>query len=458
MEKVNRSISVIFTAIMLAAGVYWATHASSWTFMGTAAAVACYGLFTAAGLRAIPAFTGYIAAGRVQQSARLEAAADLRRQAWTKILVWVLLSRVLLLIAAYAFLIIKNGYTGSLDDYLNQAWHVTGIDAPSYLGIAENWYVTEGDPRFHIVFLPFFPVLIKVVHFFTNNYLAAGYTVANLCTVAFALVAYELAALDMDRKDALRVVKYMFIFPAAFFFLLPMTESLFLLLSLLSIYLVRQKKWLFACLCAALAGFTRSPGVLLAVPIAVELWRDLAETYKSAHKKVFKRKLAAAAGCLAIVPLGLLAYLYINYAVHGNALQFSIYQREHWFQRQYLFFDTVRYQMEYAVGKFKEGDSRSLFGLWLPNLLAIFTTLYVMLRSAKKLHPSYTAYMIVYFVFVTGPTWLLSAPRYLAAAFPLAFAVVLLTKSKAKDVAITVLCVAGSLLYLAMFVWGYPIY
>lgn len=458
MEKVNRSISVIFAAVMAAAGVYWAVHADSWTFTGTAAVVACYGLFIWIGLRAIPALTGYLAAGWSPQYTRLEDTAGLRRQAWTKILVWLLVSRVLLLTAAYAFLVLKNGYTGGLARPLNEALHITGIDAPSYLGIAENWYVTEGDPRFHIVFLPFFPILIKVVHFFTNNYLAAGYAVANLCTAAFALVAYELASMDMDRKEALRVVKYMFIFPAAFFFLLPMTESLFLLLSLLSIYLARQKKWLFACLCAALAGFTRSPGVLLAVPIAIELWRDLAETYKSAHKQAFKRKLAAAAGCLAIVPLGLLAYLYINYAVYGNALQFSIYQREHWFQRQYLFFDTVRYQMEYAVGKFKEGDSRSFLGLWLPNLIAIFTTLYVMFKSARKLHPSYTAYMIVYFVFVTGPTWLLSAPRYLAAAFPLAFAVVLLTKDKAKDSAITVLCIAGSLLYLAMFVWGYPIY
>ncbi|KUP22766.1 hypothetical protein [Paenibacillus sp. DMB5] len=458
MEKYNKGISVIFAAIMLAAGLYWAAHVSSWTIMGTVAAAACYGLFVLTGLRAIPALTGYITAGRIQQYAGLEAAEDLRRQAWTKIVVWVLLSRLLMAVAAYAFLILKNGYTGGLIDHLNEAWHIKGIDAPSYLGIAENWYVTEGDPRFHIVFLPFFPILIKVAHFFTDNYLAAGYTVANLCTVAFALVAYELAVLDMDRKEALRVVKYMFIFPAAFFFLLPMTESLFLLLSLLSIYLVRKKKWLFGCLCAALAGFTRSPGVLLAVPIAIELWRGLAETHKSAHKKAFKRKLAAAAGCLAIVPLGLLAYLYINYAVYGNALQFSIYQREHWFQRQYLFFDTVRYQMEYAVGKFKEGDSRSFLGLWLPNLLAIFTTLYVMFKSAGKLHPSYTAYMIVYFVFVTGPTWLLSAPRYLAAAFPLAFAVVLLTKDKAKDSAVTVLCIVGSLLYLGLFVWGYPIY
>ncbi|UQZ33046.1 hypothetical protein C2I18_05375 [Paenibacillus sp. PK3_47] len=458
MEKFNRGISILFIVIMLAAGGYWAFHAGNWTVPGTAAAVVCYVLFIMTGLRAIPVLTEYIAAGRNPQYAKLETRENLRKQTWIKIVAWVLLSRVLLLILAYAFHTLKNGYSGSLFDQFNEAWHLSGIDVPSYLGIAENWYVTEGDPRFHIVFLPFFPILIRAFHFFTDNYLAAGLTISNLCAVAMALVAYELAALDMDRKEALRVVKYIFIFPAAFFFLIPMTESLFLLLSLLSIYLVRQKKWLPGCLCAALAGFTRSPGVLLAVPILIELARHLSESYRHVDKRAFLRMAAAAAGCLAVVPLGLLAYLYINYAVHGNPLQFSIYQKEHWFQEQYLFFDTVRYQMEYAAGTFKDGDSRSFLGLWLPNLVTIFTALYVMYRSAGKLHPAYTAFLIVYFVFVTGPTWLLSAPRYLTAAFPLAFAVVLLTKDKEKDSALTVLCGAGSLLYLGLFVWGYPIY
>lgn len=459
MEKYNKGISIIFIVIMMAAGAYWAVHADSWTITGTAAAAACYGLFVLTGLRAVPALTEYIAAGGAPEHAILEDDKNMRKQTWMKIILWVLTSRVLLLIAGYAIFILKNGYSGSLLDHFVETWHLSGgIDAPSYLGIAENWYVTEGDSRFHIVFLPFFPILIKAFHFFTDNYLAAGLTVSNLCAVAFALVAYELAAIDMDRKESLRVVKYIFIFPAAFFFLIPMTESLFLLLSLLAVYCVRKKKWLLGCLCAALAGFTRSPGVLLAVPIAIELGRELAKSYRHTDKRAFMRMLTAAACCLAVVPLGLLAYLYINYDTFGNPLQFTIYQKEHWFQRQYLFFDTVRYQMEYAVRTFKEGDSRSVLGLWLPNLLAIFSTLYVMFKSARKLHPSYTAYLMVYFAFVVGPTWLLSAPRYLTAVFPLAFAVVLLTRDRAKDGVITALTIVGSLLYLVLYVWGYPIY
>lgn len=93
-----------------------------------------------------------------------------------------------------------------------------------------------------------------------------------------------------------------------------------------------------------------------------------------------------------------------------------------------------------------------------PNLIAIFSALIIMFMGARKLRPSYTAYFIVYFAFVVGATWPLSAPRYLLVAFPLAFAAVALTNEKPKDVALTVISVVGSILYLAMFVAGYPVY
>ncbi|MGO4370007.1 hypothetical protein AB4Z21_04265 [Paenibacillus sp. MCAF20] len=318
--------------------------------------------------------------------------------------------------------------------------------------------MTEGDPRFHIVFFPLLPHLIRVIEVLTGSYLAAGFVVSIIFSIVAALFAYELARMDMSRRNAMRAVKYIFIFPAAFFFLIPMTESLFLALSLMCIYFVRNKKWIIGCLCGALAAYTRSPGILLAVPVAIELVRDLIVYYKVSDKRVFIGKLATAVAGLLIIPLGLLAYLYINYEITGNAFQYSIYQKEHWSQELYLFFDTVRYQMEYAVRAFTEGNSRFFLGLWLPNLVAIFTALIVMLLGVKKLNPSYTAYFIVYFVLVVGPTWLLSAPRYFIVAFPLAFATAALTEEKSKDAALTVLSIVGSLLYLALFVTGYPVY
>lgn len=73
------------------------------------------------------------------------------------------------------------------------------------------------------------------------------------------------------------------------------------------------------------------------VPVAIEFARELFGNYKLLDKKAFIHKLTTAIGCLAIISMGLLAYLYINYYVTGNAFQFSIYQREHWSQKFYLF-------------------------------------------------------------------------------------------------------------------------
>lgn len=457
MKKHDKIISLIFILVMMVTAIYWAISTQSWTMLGTLASVVCFGLFALLGLRTIPLLTDFVLTNPATEVTWKSKERD-RRQAWLYIIGWILASRILLMLIGYSFLIIQNGYSGGLLSKMAETWHISGIDASSYLGIAENGYVTEGDARFHIVFFPFFPNLIRVVQAFVGNYLVSGFIVSNITSIVAALVAYELAALDMHRKNAMRVVKYIFIFPAAFFFFIPMTEALFLALSLMCLYFVRKKEWLIGCLCGALAAYTRSPGVLLIVPVAIEFGRDLMGNYKLLSKKVFIHRIISAVCFLAIISTGLLAYLFINYHVTGNAFQFSIYQREHWSQRFYLFFDTVRYQMEYAVGTFKSGDSRSFLGLWLPNLIAIFSALIIMFMGAKKIRPSYTAYFIVYFAFVVGATWLLSAPRYLLVAFPLAFAAVALTEEKSKDAILTVVSVAGSLLYLAMFVAGYPVY
>jgi Gpi18-like mannosyltransferase len=458
-KKVDKAVSALFILIVIVAAWIWAVSVHAWSLMGTLASLVCLGLFIWTGLRAIPALTGYISSWNTQEPVSINSLPEERQRTWWKIVFWVVASRVLLILIAYVFWMLKDGVSGSLFSRFIDTWHIRGIDAMSYLGIAEHGYVTEGDSRFHIVFLPLFPVIIKLAQFFTGNYMVAGFVAANLCTLAAALFAYELARLDMGRSNALRVVKYIFIFPSAFFFFIPMTEALFLLLSLMALYYVRQKRWLLGCLCAALAGFTRSPGILLAVPVAVEFARDLAAGYRQLERKAFINRLVKAVVSLATVSFGLLAYLYINYNVTGNAFQFSIYQREHWSQQFYFFFDTVRYQMEYAVKTFKDADFRSFLGLWLPNLISIFLVLLMMFKSAKRLHPAYMAYLIVYFVYVVGPTWLLSAPRYFAVAFPLAFAAVVLTQDKKwKDIALTSLFIAGSLLYLAVFVAGYPVY
>ncbi|MEZ4627937.1 MAG: hypothetical protein R2912_07610 [Eubacteriales bacterium] len=74
---------------------------------------------------------------------------------------------------------------------------------------------------------------------FINNYLVSGLIVQNLCCV-LAYLFHGLALMDTDKKGALRALKYLCILPASFLFSAPLSDSLFLLLSVACVYAVRK--------------------------------------------------------------------------------------------------------------------------------------------------------------------------------------------------------------------------
>lgn len=157
MKKHDKIISFIFILVMMVTAIYWAISTQSWTMLGTLASVVCFGLFVLLGLRTIPVLTDFVLTNPAPEVTWKSKEQD-RRQAWLYIIGWILASRILLMLIGYSFLIIQNGYSGGLLSKMAETWHISGIDASSYLGIAENGYVTEGDARFHIVFFPFFQI------------------------------------------------------------------------------------------------------------------------------------------------------------------------------------------------------------------------------------------------------------------------------------------------------------
>ena len=247
---------------------------------------------------------------------------------------------------------------------------------------------------------------------------------------------YKLVLLDYGHETALRAVKFLSLSPAVFFFVAPMSESLFLLCTLGCMYLVRRGKMLPACLLGAYAAFTRSLGVVLMVPVVFEL------VQRRAKLKDYL--------CVLIIPLGFAAYCLVNYTVSGDAFKFMQYQREHWGQQLGWFFNTAAYQTENAIYNFT-ANRINFFGLWLPNLLAQTLSLVLMLFAVRKLRSSYTAYFLAYFVVAIGATWLLSAPRYIAAAFTVPTALATASHDHRADWCLTTLSVLAGAVYLCEF-------
>ena len=341
------------------------------------------------------------------------------------------------------------GHGGSFFDTLS-FWK--GTDSQHYLAIAEDWYLSEGviDRLVQLVFLPGYPVLVRLLQHLTGNYLTAGLLLSALCFAGAGVLFYRLLRLDLPHETARRGLLFLCLLPGSFFYASPMSESLFLLCSLACVYLARRERWLPAGLCGAWAAFTRSLGLMLAVPLIMEL---VAQAVREKHVN----KLLPRAACVLLVPLGFAAYCVINYFVAGNPWQFMIYQAEHWGQHLGLFFNTAAYQTELAIGTFTD-NPHNFCGLWLPNLIFGLGSLALVAAAVTDLRPSYCAWFIAYYVIAVGATWLLSAPRYLMAMPVLPMALGRLSEKKPAKTAMLILLTLLWLLYFLAFLQRWQVW
>ncbi len=370
--------------------------------------------------------------------------------------------RVLMVFLSYHFYNLHYGYTCTI--FSAQRMWAAWSDAPHYMFIAEHGYVTEAASAnsefLTLVFLPFYSYVTSFFALISENYVRAGYFVSHISTVLGCAMLYLLVKIDFDRKTARRAVKYFCILPAACLLYATMSDGLFFLLSVTALYCARKKYIPLAALFAAFAAYTRIIGVVLLVPLVMEYVRLLLteRRLKREHRWKFVVKQTFTGLSLLLIPLAIGTYLLQNYLVSGNAFQILIYQRENWSQGFSYFFRTVGYQTDNLIRSVLASDTETSLGLCLPNLLYIFSSLAVLLLTVKKMRASYVAYYFAYFFVAVSVSWLLSAPRYLTCCFPLILGLAMLTKKKYVDIPLTIICLAGFVLYLYGFVNGYPIY
>ena len=345
-----------------------------------------------------------------------------------------------------------NQFTGMEGSFAQRLQFWTCTDSQHYLDIARDWYLSVGpmDRLVQLVFLPGYPLAIRLMERLIPDPLTAAMTLSGCCFAAAGWLLYRLLRLDLSHRDALFGTCVLCLLPGAFFFAAPMSESLFLLLCVGCMYLTRREHWFLGCLLGGYAAFTRSPGILLAVPLCME-W--VARTRAVGCTPGQRRKVP----CLLLIPAGFAAYCFVNYKVSGNPFQFMIYQSAHWHQGLGWFWNTAAYQTEHALSCILESPER-LWGLWLPNLIWSFGSLCLMIPACKRLRPSETAWFIAYFAVTIGATWLLSAPRYLVSFYPISKALAVTVRSGKGRFFTVLLCLILSGLYLCAFVLRWQVW
>ena len=308
----------------------------------------------------------------------------------------------------------------SLDEFY-YVWRK--YDAYHYLKLAELGYenYTENGKPLFLVFFPLYPWLIRLLHGIIPDYQLCGHIISSLCYAGSCVLFGKLATEEFGRKVGRLSVLFLTAYPFAFFFSSIHTESLFLLLSLAGFYFIRRHDWLLAGLLGALAALTRSQGVFLAVVAFAEYWmcehpvrklreRNWRELWKDFYGKIL---------CMAIVAVGFVIYLILNWRITGDPFAFSGFQKERWNQGFTLFPNTLALLKNALLSTPGEGYEFVPYTTWGPQLVLFVFCLVFLIYGIRRMPPVYTLYYTICMFLNFSLTNPLSCCRYIACAFPL---------------------------------------
>jgi hypothetical protein len=190
-------------------------------------------------------------------------------------------------------------------------------DANWYLGIAENGYehhAFDADKAHNWAFFPLFPLLLRVASYVTREFVLTGVALSHFFFLLALFLMHRTCRLfGLTESDANRSIFYLAFFPVSYFFSLPLTESLFLMLTVSSFFFTKRERWWPAGVAGALASATRASGVLLLPVVFLMYWQ--------ARKTL--RPFRADALAPLLVPTGLLCYMVYLRSITGNAFAFK---------------------------------------------------------------------------------------------------------------------------------------
>jgi Mannosyltransferase (PIG-V) len=233
-----------------------------------------------------------------------------------------------------------------------EAWPASGLldvvlspmakwDAQHYLSIAYDGYaptmagLTPGDWR--PAFFPLYPGAVRVLSGFGASpglVLIMAYAVSLACFFFALALLHRLTAIELGERYGRPVLLLLAFFPTAFFFGIPYTESLFLLLAVAAFLAARTGRWEVAGVMLALASATRVPGLLLVIPVALLYLYGPRDDREPVERRGFRPRYRVGpdAAWLLLAPLGLLAFsAYLHFGL-GDGLAWQ--QAQESFGRQ----------------------------------------------------------------------------------------------------------------------------
>jgi hypothetical protein len=369
--------------------------------------------------------------------------------------VWAAAALGLLVLGTDAFREVSPSGTDPTDSV--EGWLLSPAerwDAGWFVGIASHGY--DGPTPSHTAFFPLYPLSMRVVGEVVGSFQWAGVVVSLAAFFVGLYFVHRLTELECGRAAAERAVLLLALFPMAFYFSAIYSESLFLALSAGCLYFARTERWPAAAGCAALAGATRSAGLLLAVPLVIMLLRA-PRTGRWQLRNL---------GVVLAAPAGTLAYLaYIRSATRYWFL--APFKTQQDWMREFKgpivgFWGGVkngyRAVTEVLWGA-NIGGAVSGYRSGLVNFGALAFASIGVVGALRRLPLAYGAYALVAVLFAISypgnDLQLKSLPRLVVAIFPIFMWLGAVTDRRRYRTVALVGSVAGLVVFSAMFASGY---
>jgi len=173
-------------------------------------------------------------------------------------------------------------------------------DAIHYLNIAKVGYAGVGFGDMN--FFPLYPITSgALARVFLGDVFLSSLIVTTIAAGCSFILLYHLVfEIFHDHRLAKSTVLVWALYPTSFFLFAPFTDALFVSLAIACLLAIRKRSWLLGGALAGLAALTRGQGILLCIPILIEVIREA---------KTDRRMLIRGAISLAFASIGWLAYI-----------------------------------------------------------------------------------------------------------------------------------------------------
>jgi hypothetical protein len=308
-------------------------------------------------------------------------------------------------------------------------------DGTWYRDIAEVGYA--GLPEEGLRFFPLYPLLGRALGpLFAGRVDLALVVVANLASLGLAVAVRRLVLFERGNTAlADRAVWMVALFPGAFVLGWAYAEALWILAAVVVFWGARSRHWWWAAAAGAVAGASRPLGLLLLVPVAIELLR----VWRSARRDERLAGVAALMGPL----VGTGAYVAWVAVAHGDAL--SPFTVQSPLRGEAVDpFRRIWDGLGQMFGPEALGD-----GLHIPFAVGFVVLLVLVWRWWPS---SYGAFATLVLLVALGAENLNSLERYALNAFPLALALAGVARHERVERAVLAV-LAGGMVALSAMAW-----